>query len=375
MHKVYIVSACALTPGRHYGKGFRDLAAEAFLKAWEKAGNPEIDVLILASAFVDVVEEQLLASSYVCEYLSLENIPSIRIETGDSSSSSALVQAFNLVKAGVYDTVAVVSVEKVTDFISMKVNKVLSYLCDSTCESYYGVTPAVHAALMTREYMRKFGYNYEDIAWWSVKMHERGCNNPYASLRRKLSIDDIMNSEVVADPIRLFDTALPVDGACCLIISSKRLSDASIEVVTALQYAYNVPFNMRSSYSTLFTLSKAKKLIDDFKPTIFEISDKFSIFGLLALEALGLAETGKAPRLVKEGAFDPGRQVVVNASGGLKCIGYVAGASGAYLATMLYMELLNEKPFDNVGNHQIGAVCDIGGTDRVSNVLILRRES
>lgn len=374
VNKVYVKSLHAVTPGRHYNKSLRDLAAEAFLKAWEAAGCPNIDMIILASAAVDIVEEQLLSSSYVCEYLSLENVPSLRIEVGDASGTAALAYAYNLVRYGVCRNVAILGVEKITDFISVKVNKVLSYLCDSTYESYYGITPAVHAALMTKFYMKKFNYTYEDIAWWSVKMHERGASNPYASLRRKLKIEDIMNSEIVADPIRLFDTAVPVDGAVCIILSSEK-SDLGVELAHVEQHAYNVSINMRPDPARLFTVNAAREVVQKFSPTLFEISDKFSIFGILILEELGLAEPGTAPKLIREGTFDPGSKVVVNASGGLKCIGYPMGASGLYLSAMLILELAKAEPFSNVGDHFIGAVCDVGGTDRLSNVLIFRRES
>ncbi len=374
VNKVYVKSLHVVTPGRHYSKSFRDLAAEAFLKAWEDAGCPDIDMIVLASAVVDIVEEQLLSPSYICEYLSLESTPFVRIEVGDASGTAALAYAYHLVKCGVCRNIAVIGVEKITDFTSVKVNKVLSYLCDSAHESYYGITPAVHAALMTRSYMRKFGYRYEDIAWWSVKMHERGASNPYASLRRRLKIEDILSSEVVADPIRLFDTAVPVDGAVCIILSSEK-SDLAVELAHAEQRACNVSLNIRSDPARLLTVSALRETVRKFAPTIFEISDKFSIFGVLIIEELGLAKPGTAPRLVKDGTFDPGSKIVVNASGGLKCIGYPVGASGLYLSAMLVMELARMEPFRNVGDHVVGAVCDVGGVDRLSNVLIFRRGS
>ncbi len=375
MQKVYVVGFSVVTAGRHYDKGLRELAGNVLLKALEMSNDYSIDYLILASAFSDIVEEQLLASSYVCEFLSLEDVPNIRIELGDASSGAALRYGFELVKAGLADRVAIVGVDKMSDLTSVKVNKVLSYLCDSVYESYYGITPAVHAALMTKKYMEKYDYRYEDVILWSVKMHDHGANNPYAALRRKLTVKDILNSEIISDPIRLFDTALPLDGASCIILSSKSHNDFKILLEYCTSTSYNVSINMRDDLCRLYTLERCRDIISKFSPTLFELCDKYSIFGILSIESLGLSERGKAIQDLKNGKFDPGSSIVVNASGGLKCLGYTGGACGAYLATMLLMELLHLDPFKNIGNHNVGLVCDIAGTDRVSNVLIFRRES
>ncbi len=375
MQKVYVKSISVITAGRHYDKGLRELAGRVLIDALEKCGDYDLDYVILASAFSEVVEEQLLSSSYVCEYVSLEHVPNIRIELGDASSCAAIGYAYQLIKSGHANKIAVVGVDKIADFISVKISKVLSHLCDSTYESYYGVTPAVHAALMTKRYMEKYGCSYEDIAMWSVKMHEHGSKNPYAAMRRKLSIRDIMNSEVVSDPIRLFDTALPLDGASCIVLSSEPSKEFKISIEYFRTVSYNTPITMREDLTRLYTLEKCRDVVSKFSPTIFEVCDKFSIFGILSIESLGLCEYGKAFKLVADGRFDPGSDIVVNASGGLKCLGYTGGACGMYLTAMLVMELLQLEPFKDVGDHDVGLVCDIGGSDRVSNVLILRRES
>ncbi|NPA23547.1 MAG: thiolase family protein [Crenarchaeota archaeon] len=362
-----------MTAGRHYDKGLRELAGKVLLDALERSGSYDVDMIVLASALSDVVEEQLLASSIVCEYLSLENVPNIRVELGDASSGAALRYAYELVRTGAVDKVAVICADKIADLVSTRANKVLSYLCDSTYESYLGVTQAAQAALMTRAYMRRFDYRYEDIAMWSVKMHEHAQNNPHAAMRRKISVKDIMSSEVVSDPIRLFDTAVPLDGASCIVLSSEPGREFKIVLEYSSTACCNASLCMRPEIDRLYTLERFRDLASKFSPTLFELCDKFSIFGILGLEALGLSERGKAPRAIAEGMFDPGSKVVVNASGGLKCMGYTVGACGGYLTCCLIMELLQDKL--NVGEHSVGLVCDVAGIDRASNVLIFRRES
>jgi len=374
VRKVYVRSYSLITAGRHYDKGLRELAGQVLLDALEKDGDYSIDMIILASALSGIVEEQLLASSIICEATSLEDVQSIRIELGDASSGAAIRYAYDLIRCGVVNKIAIVCADKIADLVSTKASKVLSTLCDSTFEAYMGVTPAAQAALMTKAYMRRFNYKYEDIAMWSVKMHEHAQNNPYASMRRKITIKDIMSSEVVSDPIRLFDTAVPLDGASCIILSSEPGRDFKIVLEYCASSSCNVNLCYRREIDRLYTVEKFRDIVTKFNPTLFEICDKFSIFGILSLEALGLAERGKAPKMVAEGAFDPGSKIVVNASGGLKCMGYTVGACGGYLTTCLIMELLQEGKL-NVGDHEVGLSCDVAGIDRASNVLIFRRES
>ncbi len=374
MRKVYVTSYSIITAGRHYDKGLRELAGQALLNALERDGDYNVDAIILASALSDIVEEQLIASSIISEALSLENVQNLRIELGDASSGAALRYAYELVRSGVFEKVAVLCADKIADLVSTKATKVLSGLCDSTYEAYLGITPAAQAALMTKSYMRRFDYKYEDIAMWSVKMHEHAQNNPYAAMRRKISIRDIMNSEIVSDPIRLFDTAVPLDGATCIILSSNPGKEFKIRLDYCSTSCYNANICARPEIDRLYTVEKFKEVVTKFNPTLFEICDKFSIFGILGIESLGLCERGLAPRKVGEGAFDPGSRIVVNASGGLKCMGYTVGACGGYLSCCLVMELLQEGKL-NVGNHETGLVCDVAGIDRASNVLIFRRES
>ncbi len=376
MSRRVFVKAVAVKPaGRHYSKGLLNLAGEVLLDALSRAGDFKVDYVVIGSAFSELAESQSLLCSYICEYLSLEQVPCIRVEVGDASGLAALDVACKLVKSGEYENVAVIGVEKLADFTTVILNKVLSTLCNSTFESYYGVTPAVQAALLTKCYMETFGYKYEDIAMWSVRMHEHASENPYAYMRRKLSIQDILQSEIVADPIRLFDIAPPVDGAVCVVLSSRPSTDFKIEIAETLHASCNVSLNLRDDLTRLCTVEKARGLVEKYSPTLFEISDKYSILGVLSLEALGLAPRGSAPKLIRDGKFTYGDKQCVNLSGGLKCLGYTGGASGLYLASMLVLELLGEKPFDKAGKHDTGLVVDIGGIDRTAVISVLRREA
>ncbi len=377
---VYIVGYSIVPGGRHYDKGLMDLFAESFLRAWDACGNVDVDFIVVASALSDVVSEQLISSSYMCEYLSLERVPSIRIELGDCSSSAALHYAYNMVKHGVYDVVAVVGVEKAHDVISSKLTKFLSYMTDSDHEAYLGITPLSLAALVAREYLRRYGYTYEEYSSWVVEMHRRGLNNQYAYIRRSVKIEDVLSSEIVSDPLRLYDVSPIVDGASCIILSRRPLRrDFKIIIERVMMEAYNVHLNQRDDIALLHsTAALADKLHKELEPSskaLFEVHDTYSILGVLAVESLRLCGRGECIKLIRDCKFGAGDRYVVNASGGLKSMGYPVGASGLYQLVMIVMELLGDKAFKELAGYDVGIVHDMAGIDRASAITMLRRLS
>jgi len=106
---------------------------------------------------------------------------------------------------------------------------------------------------------------------------------------------------------------------------------------------------------------------------LVEVHDTYSILGILALESMGFVRSGETPRLLSTGALDVGNKLVVNASGGLKSMGFPGGASGMYEIVSMVMELTNQKPFDSLGNAGLGVVQDMAGFDLVSTAIVLRR--
>jgi acetyl-CoA acetyltransferase len=291
-----------------------------------------------------------------------------------------MLEAYNMVKAGIYDCVAVVGVEKMHDVVSIKLNKALATITDYEYEGFFGVTPAAQAAMAMREYMLKYGYDYEDLAIWPIKMHERGSKNPYAYMRKQATLKDILESEVVADPLRLYDTAPAVDGAAAVVLCNKPLRDNAVIKIEGVGIgAYGTYLGQRDSLTELVSVRDATNMalkmahlsINDIN--LVEVHDTYSILGMLALESMGLVRPGETPRLLSMGVLDAGNKPVVNASGGLKAMGFPGGASGMYEVVSMVMELMNEKPFDSLGKVEYGVVQDMAGFDLISTVMIFRR--
>lgn len=378
--EVYIVAHSLVPGGRHYEKGLKELFAEAFLKVLDQVGNSNLGAVYVANAFSEVLQDQSVLGAFLSDYVGLRRTPAIRIESGDGSSGVAILEAYNMVKAGVYDCVAVVGVEKMHDVTSIKLNKALATITDYEYEGFFGITPAAQAAMAMREYMLKYGYDYEDLASWPIKMHERGSKNPYAYMRKQATLKDVLESEVIADPLRLYDAAPAVDGSAAVVLCNKPLKSNAVVRIDGIGIgAYGTYMGQRDTLTELLSVKDAVNMalrmahssIGDVN--LVEVHDTYSILGILALESMGFVRPGETPRLLSTGALDVGNKLVVNASGGLKSMGFPGGASGMYEIVSMVMELTNQKPFNSLDNAGLGVVQDMAGFDLVSTAIVLRR--
>ncbi|WP_291999240.1 thiolase family protein [Caldivirga sp.] len=370
----YINGVHIIPPGRYYDKGYRELFAEAALKALESAGNPDIKAIYIASALSELAGEQMAIGNVLRDYSGIRNAPSIRVENGDGSGGFAFMVALNHVASMNDGCVLLVGVDKPHEVTSLKQNKYASYLLDSDYESYFGATPVVLAALMAKQYMRSYEYKYEDLATWAIKMHERGSKTPFAYFKKAAKLKDVLDSELVADPLRLYDVSPFVDGAAALVLCSK--PNSKDQAVGVLGYGFgasNSYFASRNDYTVLMSVTEAVKALNplnDFNG-IVSVHDTYSILGVLALESLGLCKRGSALRLLNEGYFDPGGKVMVNLDGGLKAVGNSMGASGVYQLASVTMQLRGDKPFNGL-NAEAAVVEDMVGVDQESVVFMLK---
>ncbi len=373
----YINAVSVIPPGRYYEKGYRELFADAVLKILDSSGNPDIKAIYVASALSELTGEQLAIGNVLRDYLNMRNIPTLRIENGDGSGGFAVMAALNHLAVMGEGCVLVVGVDKPHEVISLKQNKYFSLVLDSDYEAFFGATPAALAAIMAKQYLKRYEYKYEDLAIWPIKMHERGAKNTYAYFKRPAKLKDVLDSELVADPLRLYDVAPFVDGAAAaLICSSPNKSDASVKLI-GYSYSSSAPyFASRDDYTQLYSVAKASegllKNIDG--ATVVSVHDTYSILGVLALEAMGLCGRGEALRRLAEGAFDQGGRFMVNLDGGLKAVGNTMGASGIYQLAGVVMQLRGDKPFDGL-NAVNGIVQDMVGIDEESIILLLKRVS
>jgi len=385
---VYIVGVGLTKVSRHFDKSLIDLFAEASLKALEEAGvEPrDLDAVVVGNMLANSLGSQdslgaLLATSIGARYKA-----AFHVKAACGSGGVAVYTGYSLVASGLADLVLVGGVEKMTDYPTPVITTALAQAGEAEYEVFYGASFAAFNALMMRLYMEKYGVSRDEMSEWPVMMHANAEKNPYAQIRRRISREDVAKSRVVADPIRLLDSSPIGDGAAAVLLASenglKKLGkkpDVLVEIAGVGLAVDTVELSNREELDAIPALRYAALQaynmagIEPKKLDVVEVHDAFTITGILSLEALGLAEKGKAAKLVAEGRFHPGDKPVANPSGGLKARGHPVGATGVYQVAEITMQLRGDFPGVKVEGAEYGLASNIGGDGSTITAIVLRR--
>lgn len=381
LRKVYVVGTGLTNVGRYYERSLRDLAGEALLKALDEVGNVPPDAIIVGNMLSSQAEQENLAS-LIADYCGLRGISGFKVEAACGSGGAAFMAGYALVASGLMDVVVVVGVEKLSERPTHEVTRGLAYAADADYEIPYGVTFSGLNALIMRYYMSKYGVSREEMAAWPVLMHENGYSCPHAHLRMKITIEDVIKSPIIADPIRLYDSCPLSDGAAAVIMASedvaRKLSDTPVLVAGVGNALDSTDLSSRFELDTFMTARvSAEKAFSMAKLTpkdvdVAELHDAYSINGVVTLEDIGFAPKGKGAKLISEGMFRPGDKPVVNPSGGLKSRGHPVGATGIYQICEVTMQLRGDFPGVKVPS-EVGLTQNIGGVGSNITTIIFRR--
>jgi len=374
---------------RWYTRNARDLFSEAMVKAVDDAGGVKPQALVVGNMTSSVLMEQDSLGALMADYSGLRGVPSFKVEAACGSGGAAFYAGYGLIASGLVDIVAVGGIEKLTEKLTAHATKALAQAADTEYELIYGASFTGLNALVARLYKNKFGYTDEDLAYWPLRMHEYASYNPYAQIPKKTSLEAILKSPVIADPIKLFDCSPIGDGAAVVIlirgedrareIARTMGRDVLVEVAGLGFSTDSVDLGSRRDLLTMDAVVRAardayKMAGVDVKDIDYaEVHDAFHITGYVSLEDLGFAEKGKVVKEWREGRFGKGDKPEVNFSGGLKARGHPVGATGVYQIAEVTMQLRGDFPGYKASDPEIGLAQNIGGVGTFAAVTILRR--
>lgn len=383
---VAIVGVGSTKFGEHWDKSLKDLIAEAGFKAATEAGIRGKDVELIVggnmSGGMFVGQEHIAA--LVADVMGLQPIPALRVEGACASGSLALEVGFMAVASGMFDVVLVGGVEKMTDVYAQGATTALAGAMDLEWEAYFGVTFPGLYALMAQRYMYEYGLTREQLALVAVKNHDHGYHNPLAQFRRKITVDDVKNSTLVADPLRLLDCSPITDGAATIVLvpteKAHQYTDTPINIIGIAQASDTLSlFNRRSLCSVDATIEAGKQALKQAKIShkdvdVVEVHDCFTIAEIITLEDLGFCKKGEAAKLYEEGQVWVGGSLPVNTDGGLKSGGHAVGATGIKQVVEIVHQLRGESPEAvQVKGAEIGLAHNMGGSGATAVVTILTR--
>lgn len=381
--KVGIIGIGITKFGERWSESLRDLLLDAQLRALNdsKIAPEQIDALFTGNMIAGLASGQLHVGAMAAENLNL-NKPSIRVEGACASGSIALRQGIQAIESGSANIVMVNGVEKMNDISTEQVTTALMGAGDEELEGFTGLTFPGLYALLANAYMKEYELKRDVLAEVSVKNHFHGARNSYAQFQNELTIDDVINSTMVADPLTLMDCSPITDGAASIIIANEQV---------AKKMGSEVYITGSGLATDTLSLARRKSLLEikagrlaaeqayaqakiSAKDVSFaEVHDCFSIAEIYAVEALGFAKQGTGGELykTKQTYFDGKKPV--NTSGGLKACGHPVGATGIKQAIEATMQLRGEAGKRQVKGATIGVTHNVGGSGATACVHVFKK--
>ncbi len=378
MREVAIVGA-GMTPfGELWKQSLRDMFAEAAAGALSDAGADSIDSLYVGCMSGGQFVGQEHLGPLMADHLGMTGVPAVHVESACASGGIALRMAYMEVASGMSDLALAVGIEKMTD--GADVTNVLATAADQELEVYHGVTfPALYA-MIARAHMQAYGTTEEDMAWVSVKSHKHGAMNDKAQFPREFTVDDVMASAMVAEPLRLLHCSPVSDGAAAVLVCplerAKEFTDRPVKIVASGLATGSMALADRPDPSYLDSVQRSAERaysaagIGPRDIQVAEVHDCFSIAEICCIEALGLVERGRGGPAAREGFTALGGCVPVNTSGGLKAKGHPVGATGIAQAIEIFRQLRGECGDRQVENARVGLTQNMGGSGASSVVHI-----
>lgn len=385
MRRVAIIGVGMSKFGEHWEKGYRDLVVEAGIKAIEDAGisGEKIDAGFVGTMASGRLIGQEHVGALIADYMGLNPIPVTRVEGACASGGIALRQAYAAVASGVADIVVAGGVEKMTDLDTSGVSDALGGAGDQEWELFMGATFPGLYALMAKRHMLEYGTTEEMLAAVAVKNHKHGAKNPYAQFQSEITIETVLNSKVVADPLKVFDCSPITDGAAGVILAPLDLAYSytkkPIEIVASAQASDTISLSARKSLTeiaaTRIAAEKAYKKanITPKDIDVVELHDCFTIAEIMAIEDLGFFKKGEGGKATLEGRTTFGGDVVVNTSGGLKAAGHPVGATGIKQAVEITWQLREQATGRQVKDAEYGLSHNVGGSGATAVIHIYKK--
>jgi acetyl-CoA C-acetyltransferase len=364
------------------------LSAELFARA---AADAIADADIPASAIQALyygnvtggeAERQLHMGPLAATVLGLPTIPTTRFETACATSHAAFRHAVMEIACGASDVVLVGGAERVLNVPTDAATEYFAYCSEATYEQSLGLTFPGVFALIARAHMDRHGTTETQMAHVAVKNHRHGALNPKAQFQREISLETVLKSPYVADPLKLYDCCPFTDGGAAIVLAAEDvaktrqrpiwvLATAAASDTMFLHEKADLSRVAATERAALAAYRQAGKTAADVD--VVELHDCFTIAEIVATEGLGLFEPGTGGIAAERGWTSLGGKIPVNPSGGLKAKGHPIGATGAAQIGEIVTQLRGEAGARQVEGAAVGLAHTLGGNTATVLVSLFGR--
>ncbi len=383
MRDVAIVGVGMRKWGEMWEQSLRDLFVDSALAAIDDAGVDHVDSMYIGCMSGGLFAGQEHLSSLLADYLGQAPIPATRVESACASGGMALRSGLLEVASGASDIVLVGGVEKMNDVSGDQATYALATASDQEWEAFNGVTFPGLYAMMAVAHMHQYGTTPEQLAAVAVKNHFNGSMNPLAQFPQKITVETVLNSVLVADPLHILDCSPITDGAAALILvpadqAAKFGNGKPAARIAGFGSATDsIGLHDRKNLAALDAVARAAQAAYKMAGKtpadidLCEVHDCFTISEIMAIEALGFVEQGQGGKAAVSGETAIGGRIPVNASGGLKSKGHPVGATGVAQAVEVVEQLRGACGPRQVEGAKVGLTQNMGGSGGSAVVHIL----
>ncbi len=381
MRDVAVIGVGMQKWGELWAKSLRDIFVESALLAVDDAGIDHIDSMYVGCMSSGLFCGQEHIGSVMADYLGQKNIPGTRVESACASGGLAFRLAWMEVASGVSDIVLAGGVEKMTDVSGSDATYALATAADMDWEGIHGATFPGLYAMMAVAHMDRYKTTREQLAMVSVKNHKHGAHNPRAQFPFPVTVEQVINSVKVADPLNILDCSPITDGAAAAILVPadmvSKFNKVGVKVIGSGHATDTISLSQREDLTALKAVELSAKRAYEMagkKPEdidFAEVHDCFTIAEIIVSESLGFFEAGGGGPAVEAGETDREGKIPINCSGGLKSKGHPVGATGIAQIVELMEQMRGEAGERQVANSRIGLAQNMGGSGGSSVVHIL----
>jgi benzoylsuccinyl-CoA thiolase BbsB subunit len=358
----YVVGAAMLPMGKHKTSSYTGLAVPPLVAAIASSGitREEIGTIYCGHAFGG-----MLTGQRIVKEIGIGGIPVVNVDNACSGGATALQEAYRAVDSGRVEVAIAIGVDKLTQFGGGTLP-----LVEEDPEVQAGmVMPALYA-MRAHRFLHERDATREDLAAVAVKARRHGAMNPYAQFRKETTIEEVLASRPIADPLTLFQCCPTGDGAAVVVVVSdavrERLGKPAVKITGSVLHSGQATAGFRNMLRPEITFHSARDAYEQAgigpeDVDVVELHDAFTIAELVYYEALGLCEVGGSAEFIREGRSTFGGDVVVNPSGGLLSKGHPVGASGVAQIVELYWQLTGQAGDRQVEDARVGLAHVTGG--------------
>ncbi len=364
-----------LTPfGRFKDQSLSQLAGQAIAAALADAGiSPsQVQAAFVANSMAAVTTGQVaVVGQAVLRPLGYSAIPVYNIDNACAASSSALDLAVQAVESGRAEVVLVVGVEKLFGAAKSDSYRALNGAVDTSFLATAGVDAAAESVFVAAiyperlgRYRAQYGLRALTLAEIAVKNRANAALNPYAQYTAPISVDDVLGSRVVAEPLTALMCAPISDGASAVVVTSASVARSSGRRpvwIRGIATGMGAPPGPDTTVARIARRAFAEAGIAPGDVDVAEVHDSIAFNELLAYEELGLCPAGEGARFASSGASSLGGKVPVNTSGGLESRGHPVAATGLAQIVELVQQLRHEAGDRQVADARIAVAENAGG--------------